>query len=385
MARTPPPVAGALQLREWALALLSSPDAPAPPPDVPAAAWECFFRIEQCALATSGRAGLALAGEAAAIVNEHARAESRMVLSARAQMRRLSALARACGARVVVLKGGVALLRGGGGPRLMDVDLLASPADAAALVERLDAAGYRAHGRAAAHRLEVRAAEHDVPLEIHTAVPGLPGEAVWERLRPAPDGSALFILHPADHLHYLLLHSVVQHADRRGRLRDLLLAAEALDHCTPEDVRDVSAALAADRHAEVLAAQLRMADAIRSRTGTRDRFELTAAGAYLMAGWLKRHPLQGTVRELAWQAVTAAVARRAGTPALLGEHGLDLPSAVPALAGLRRVAPGAERALRTAVRRSREWALLPLGLSIATAAERAVRERSARPQQPSRG
>jgi hypothetical protein len=92
---------------------------------------------------------------------------------------------------------------------------------------------------------------------------------------------------------------------------------------------------------------------------------------------LSRMRMNRSLREMAWQAATAAVARRSGAPALLGEQGLELPSAVPVLAALRRVAPGAERAARTLVRRSREWAFLPLGLSVATAAERAVRERHA--------
>jgi hypothetical protein len=301
-----------------------------------------------------------------------------VVLAARAQLRRVGVLARDAGLEVVVLKGGVPLLRGADGPRLMDVDLLARPADAAALAARLDAAGHQAHGRAAAHRLAVRAAEHEMPVEIHTVVPGLSTD-VWARVRPVP-GSALRVLHPADHLLFLLQHSAVQHVDRRGRLRDLLVMAEALAHCAPADLDEVRAALAADRHGGVLARQLEMAQALAGGGPVRDPFELTAAGTYLMDTLLERRALGPSLRDLVWQAGSAAVARRAGAPAGLGEAGLALPSATPVLAALRRRAPGLERALRVAVRRSREWALLPVGLAVASRAERAVRERAAAPR-----
>jgi Uncharacterised nucleotidyltransferase len=298
-----------------------------------------------------------------------------MVLSARAQLRRLGSVARARGLRLVVLKGGVPVLRGENGPRLQDLDVLGSPADAAALAAALDEDGYARLGSAAAHRLAVRAAEGDIPVEIHTTVPGLSG-GVWDRVRPAAEGSPLWVLHPADHLRYLLLHSAVQHADRRGRLRDLLVVGEALRHAGEDDVREVEAALAAEPQARVLAQQAEMARSLESAVPCTDPFELTAAGSYLLHSLLERRRTPEGRRELAWQAGTAAVARRTGTPAGLGEHSLALPSAVPLLAALRRTAPWAERAIRTLVRRGREWAYLPLGLSVAAAAERAVRERA---------
>lgn len=377
MPPTPAPVAGALDLRAWALSVLGSPGSPTPPPEVPAGSWPRFLRAEQCALALAARAGKAVGGEGAGVLSAQVWTDTRVVLGARAQLRRVSALAAGAGLRVVVLKGGVPLLRGGDGPRMMDVDLLASPADAAALAARLDAAGHRAVGSAASHRLAVRATGEDLPLEIHTSVPGLSRD-VWARVRAVP-GFALWVLHPADHLLFLLQHSAVQHADRRGRLRDLLLIAEALAHCAPGEVDEVRAAVAADRHGRALGLQLEMAEGLAARRGpVRDAFELTAAGTYLLKTVLEAGRYQGPLQELAWQAGTAAVARRSGAPVSLGEHGLELPSAVPLLAALRRHAPVVEQALRIAVRRSREWALLPLGLRVAAAAERAVRERAAR-------
>jgi hypothetical protein len=377
MPSTPAPVAGALRLRDWALGVLCARGAAAgPPPLVSPEGWSLFLRTEQCALALAARAAGAADPTAAAALAAFTHAESRTVLSARAQLRRLGALASGRGLQVAVLKGGAPLLRGAEGPRLLDVDLLASRADAAALAAALDDAGYQAFGGAASHRLAVRAAPGDIPLEIHTAIPGISAtEAVWARAQPAGDGRGLRVLHPADHLRYLLLHSVVQHADRRGRIRDLLLVADGIAQCTPEDVREVEDAVAQGPHARVLAAQLAMGRAVAAGEACADAFELTAAGTYLTQWRLARTRIRGVLMEMAWQAATAAVARRSGAPALVGEHGLELPSAVPALAALRRVAPGMERAARTLVRRSREWAFLPLGLAVASAAERAVRER----------
>lgn len=366
---------GALHLRSWALRTLCSAAPAAAPPEVSAAAWRLFLRVEQCALELSARAGGLLSGTAAEAVAGFARAESRMVLSARAQLRRLAGAAGSPGVRLVVLKGGVPLLRGGNGPRLMDLDVLGSAADAAALAAALDAAGYTHHGGPAAHRLAVRAVPGAIPVEIHTAVPGL-SPVVWERVRPAAD-SPLLVLDPADHLRYVLLHSAVQHADRRGRIRDLLVLAEGLQHADDRSVREVEAAIAGEPQADVLARQLEMARSVASRIPCADPFELTAAGSYLLYSELARRRLHGLRLELAWQSGIAAVARRTGTPAALGEHGLALPSAFPPLAALRRTAPWAERAVRTLVRRGREWAFLPLGLSVAAAAERAVRERAA--------
>jgi hypothetical protein len=373
MPRTPPPVLDALRLRVWALAALSSSAPAPPPPDASQAGWSLFLRGEQCALALSARGAGGDETPAGQMVQSFAVTESRTVLLARARMRRLEALARAQGLRILVLKGGVPLLHGAGGPRLLDVDVLCSPADAAAVAAELDRAGYQVYGSPAAHRLAVRAADNDIPVEIHTSVPGLSGP-VWERARPVP-GSPLLVLHPADHLLHLVLHSVVQHADRRGRLRELLLMADAIERCTPGELAQVHAAAAREPEAAALAAQLEMAMALVRRDGPpADAFQLTAAGTYVMGAALSRWKLSGSLREFAWLAGTAAVARRSGVPSGLGAHTLDLPSAWPPLALLRRVAPAVERRARLLYRRGREWVLLPVGLSFAAGAERAVRE-----------
>jgi len=374
MPRTPAPILDALHLRAWALSALSSSAPATPPPDASLDGWSLFLRGEQCALALSARGAAGREGPGAQAVHAFAVAESRNVLAARGQLRRMEALARAQGLRILVLKGGVPLLHGAGGPRLLDVDVLCSPADAAAVAAALDRAGYHGTGSAGAHRLAVRVAENDIAMEIHTAVPGVRGP-VWERARPAGPDSALLVLHPADHLLHLLLHSVVQHADRRGRVRELLVIADAIGRCAPEDLAAVREAAAREPEAALLANQLSMAQAlIDGRGAPEDAFRLTAAGTYVMAATFPRWGIRGSLLEFAWLAGIAAVARRTGTPSGLGAHTLDLPSAWPPLALLRRVAPPAERAARLLFRRGREWILLPVGLFIAADAERAVRE-----------
>lgn len=374
MPRTPESVLGALHLRGWALQVLSSAGSPPPPPPVSPAGWGLFLRVERCALALAARGAAPGDPAGGRAIRARAADESRSVLAARAELRRLGQAARGPGLPLVVLKGAAPLLYGGRQVPMLDVDVLGTPAAARALAEALDRSGFQGQGRAASHRLAVRAQEAGLPVEIHTTAPGLPPAAL-DRAVPVP-GSPLRVLHPADHLLHVLVHSAVHHPDRRGRLRDLLLAADAVARCTPGDLGAVRAAVALEAQAGPVAAQVELASAIAHGAGARDDvFELTAAGSYLMAEAFPRWGLRGAVLEYAWLAGSAAVAARAGTPSGRGAHTLGIASAFAPLAWLRRHAPPAERAARVLVRRGREWLLLPVGLFIARGAERAVREK----------
>jgi hypothetical protein len=374
MAPTPAPVLGALHLRAWALGALCGAHPPAPPPDAPAEAWRLFLSVERCALALAPL--VSAAGGPAEIAADFAVAESRRVLSARGQLRRLEALVRARGWRVVALKGAVPLLRGAEHPTLQDLDVLAAPGDAAPLAQALGEAGYEAAGGEAAHVLPTRRARGDIPVEIHRMVPHLTDD-LWERVRPVRADSALLSLHPADHLRHLLLHTTLHHPERRGCIRDLLLLAEALAHGTPRDVRDVRAAAAGERDRWVVEQQMEMAVAMAAREGPcPDPFEMQAAGVYLAVQALSTSSLPRERRDAAWHAAVAAVARSAGTP-LHWDWTLDAESPRPGMAWLRRVAPRVERAVRVAARLGRAVPLLPFARSIAAAAEHAVRERAA--------
>ncbi|MBW3655422.1 MAG: nucleotidyltransferase family protein, partial [Gemmatimonadetes bacterium] len=246
---------------------------------------------------------------------------------------------------------------------------------AARLAQALDEAGYNRTGGPGAHRLTTRMAPHGIAVEIHTAVPGMAAD-VLARLRPAASGSPLLVLHPTDHLVYLLHHSVLQHAERRGRMRDLLLVAEALANAAPAEVRAAEEAIAHQRNPGTLAAQLEMARAIAAGNGApADAFELAAAGRYVMTLSFRRWGLRGAFRNWAVRASAAAVARRSGVPWSLGEDTLELPSRFAPFAALKRLSPRAERASRRLVRRVPEWALFPVGMRVAAAAAAALRER----------
>ncbi|MBW3656141.1 MAG: nucleotidyltransferase family protein [Gemmatimonadetes bacterium] len=253
--------------------------------------------------------------------------------------------------------------------------MAASKQDAARLAEALDEAGYGRTGGLAAHRLATRIAPHGITVEIHTAVPGV-ADGALARLRPAGSGSPLLVLHPTDHLVYILHHSVLQHGDRRGRMRDLLLVADALAHSTPAEIRDAEATIACGRDPVTLAAQLSMARAIAAGNGApADAFEMASAGRYVMTLSFRRWGLKGTLRDWALQASAAAVARRSGVPWRLGDLTLDLPTGFAPFAALKRLSPRAERTSRKLVRRASEWALFPVGMTVAAAAAAALRER----------
>jgi hypothetical protein len=366
-------VDGALRLRSWALHLMGAAAAPPPLPPASPAAWDLFLRVERVAIPLAEALGARAPGDAHAAVLRAARmAELQRVLSARATLHQLRGIARERGLTVAVMKGAVAVLRRGA-PDLSDVDVYASAPEAAVLAEEIDRMGYRAVGAPGAHALRLRAAADSLPVEVHTSIPGTHG-APERRLGPAPALPGLCVLHPADHLWYVLHHATEQHAERRGALRDLLVLADALDACGAEDRREVERWIAGHWRPELPRRMLEMAEGLRRREGApADPFRLDAAGRYVGARWMARAPAKETLLVVLGRAITSGVARRGGFPCDQGSATLDLPSGYPFLAWMRRRVPRAERWARLAIRRGPEWALYPLGAAAARAAARAVR------------
>lgn len=361
---------GALRLRGWALEVLAAPGAPPPVPPAEPEAWDLFLRVERVALPLSGllKAGVPTP-EHAEVLRRALLPEMQRALSARAMLKRIARVAAARGLEVAVLKGAVAVLRRGA-PDLADVDVLATPDDAAVLAEEVDRMGYAEAGVPGAHALKLRAAEDSIPVEIHTTLPGTHGTP---RQRPAAELPPLRLLHPADHLWYVLHHATEQHAERRGSLRDLLVLADALDACAPDEREEVERWVADHERPELLRRVLRMADAVARRTGAPDdAFRLDAAGRFVTALWQRRAPPSIVVRLMLAHAVAAEVARRTGFPGDLGGATLDAPSGYPLLAWMRKRLPRVERGVRLAIRHGPEWALYPLGAAAARAAQRAV-------------
>lgn len=345
----------ALALRRWALPALCGAEGPAPA--VSPAGWSTFLRAERCALALLAL-GESMPGDGAAQVRRRAAVETQRVLSATAQLHGIAKLARADGASVVVLKGGVPLAEGRPGADLVDVDVLAPPARAEALGAALDASGYTPYGRASSHRLRERAAPDAVQVEIHTGVPGIgSAEGFVERSVPARLGG-LRVPHPADHLWHLLLHTVAQHTGRRGSLRELVVLADALGRCAPRDVAAARARMQGRRDGSALRAQLALAEALHARRPPpADPFRDVAAAVYAAAEHLGPARLSGTLKSAIAETMFLTLARRAGTLPAAGEgdEGPDRPGA-----------------LRSLVRRLPQLALAPPALLLARRAARAA-------------
>lgn len=364
-------VAEALRLRAWALDVLCSPAPAGPPPAAGAAAWDVFLRTERCALALSA-GQRALGGEAGGVLRSRTYVELKRVLSARGEMAKLGGLARTRGWTVAVLKGGAAVAAGEN-VDLIDVDVLAAPEEADTVSEALGELGYGALAGRGAHRVGVRAARTSIHIEIHTAVPGLDEDGnahARRRLEPSPI-AGLGQLPAPEHLWYVLHHSAEQHPDRRGRLRELLVIAQAIRRCTPAELAGAERRVAAHPRAALLRMQLDMARAVAARQGApRDAFRLTAAGNYLVDRWVRSWPGPAWLRAWSERAAVAAVARREGYPSEIGNAALGLPSRHGALRWLHAHVPAAERVARVASRRGPEWSLAPVGERVASAAQR---------------
>lgn len=359
--RTPDPrdarIREALALRRWALPALCGAEGAAPAAS--AEGWRTFLRAERCALALLAR-GEPVLGDGAPHVRRRASVEAQRVLSAGAQLHMIGRLARTQGASVVVLKGGVPLAEGRPGADLVDVDVLAPAAQAEALGVALDASGYTAYGRASSHRLRERTTADDVQVEIHTGVPGIGAADGFVARALDARTPGLRVPHPADHLWHLLLHTVAQHTGRRGTLREMVVLADALGRCAPEDVAATGTRIAARRDGPALRAQLELAQALRARRPPAgDPFREVAAAGYTLQEYLvpsrMSHALKGPLAE----AVFLTLARRAGTGPATGDA---------------EDAPGQTGPLGALLRRVPEWVLTPPALLLARRARRHAAE-----------
>lgn len=297
------PVA-ALTLRAWMLRALADPAAR----DVRAldavaactpATWDLVLRVERCALAL--RSALAdvepapLPPPIASLLKNAATVELRRNLSALMQLRMLGELAREHGWRVVALKGAVAAAA-----RIpidvSDIDVVTHPDHAPALAAALDARGYAPYGAGSRSHLAARLKPGGIQIEVHHAlalIEDLP--AFLNRAVPLDSIPGLFVPAPADHLWHLLVHSVLYHPDRRGRIRDLLLIRHAAVDAPPDAVRVVERRIAAHADAAPLRAALAMARELDHPPGPSERFARITRDKYFLA--CQRFPLpRGHVR-----------------------------------------------------------------------------------------
>ena len=342
----------ALALRAWALRLLGGQ--PAPPPRAGEAAWKAFLFAERCALPLRGRAGATVPAETGGVLEARATLELQRAMAARAVLAELARMVRGHGLRALVLKGGVPLAEGGEMVDVSDVDLLLPAADAAALAAAMDRSGWSPHyadpvpGTPGCFHLAARSRPGYVSVELHYALAFLGGGFdPWEGARPSAV-PGLMRMAPRAQAWHVLAHAVVHHPPRRGSIRDLLVLAQALRECTPDDLVALEARAAASVHAAPMAGALAMARALAEGRAPDDAFAAVAAIVYLLVSGASRVPHDGRFGGALVAAATGFVAGGGEYRRLWagGPTAVLTPEAFQGGYGIDRWAPGAARALR---------------------------------------
>ena len=211
----------ALLLRDWAARALFTSSRSAPPA-VSEDAWRFFLVMEYCALLLKRQDATPLP----AVADRAADAEGQRADSARVHITRLGEIAAREKLKIVLVKGGVAVVAGVA-MHLEDVDVLCSRADAHVLAKHFE-------GTWAAGSYTTKTDAAGLRIEVHPCKPTLLDSAVPCRYAPG-----LMELAPREHLWYVLSHSVRHHPDRIARLRDIVLIQHVLEGCSEEDIRYV--------------------------------------------------------------------------------------------------------------------------------------------------
>lgn len=299
---TPPTLrdcaAQALELRGWALGVLTGRSAAAPPP-AERTAWEIFLKVERCAHPLRTLLAAAEVEVDALGHGELARCgvnEAMHVLAFRDEAARLARLLAERGWEGVVLKGGTSILGGGTEVDVRDMDLLVSREHALPFAAALDAAGYQRGevelrpGAPGRHELAGRKRPNGMLVEVHYALPPVSADVNVAATGPLPL-APFRRLAPTEHLWHVLTHGALHHPERRGSLRDLVVAATAVGWCTPDEVAAAVRRAEARGDAPALARMLEMARAMNGDGELADLFTREAATAYLLyAYWVRRRP-----------------------------------------------------------------------------------------------
>jgi hypothetical protein len=282
--------AGSLRLRGWALEVLAG-HAPTLPPAADAGTWETFLRVERCAhplrrvLAAAGLLD-ALDPAARGVLEQRGVGEAVTALAVRQEAAHVGKLLDARGWRGIVLKGGAAVVGGACEVDAADLDVLVRPDQCQAVAAELDASGYCRHNADTApgapnrHEMAIRRRDHGIPVEVHFALaPPLEGDP-WAGAVPL-EVPGLLRLSPANHLWHVLQHATLHHSERRGLLRDVLVAAAAVRWCSGDELLEVERRCAAHRRGVLPGRLLRMARALAGGR-VEDPFRREAAMAYLV-------------------------------------------------------------------------------------------------------
>jgi hypothetical protein len=297
-------VAECLALRRWALSLLTRSATPAEIvaqfPNPSSGAWTLFLATEAFSGALSARlrdAAADLPPQARDSLERSTRAEVQRVMAARAQLAAIDGICDECGIEPIVLKGGVHAVDGGEAFDLGDIDLMLASSDLHALQRAMvDRGGYDLDippgFQVGTPRGQLRTSEgivvelHD-ELDVGLGIPVLANTHATGSQR-LHGRRRLRRLAPPSHLVYCVQHTTTHHPFRRGHLRDLLLIADAMDDCAPDELDSARALLHQGTAATVYEKTLILADAMRSGSpagSAEDSFRRTAAGKYAMSAW----------------------------------------------------------------------------------------------------
>ena len=311
------PAALALDIRAWALPVLNGTDAGCVPHVDRREAWSLFLEAEGCASVLLRRWPVGeKRPEILAIV---AASEAQRTLTTRGQVLEMARALTGFRPPVVFLKGVTEIMSSDTPVVSGDIDLLTESEAAADLVARLRRLGYRDQGRGRTLRHEpVLGRSGEVPVEVHFTV-GYPGEdgavgvaasAVLEQSAPHPDLPVLRRPRPAHQARMVLLHSCSEHLNRRGRLRDILLLAMALERCPAPQRNEIERDLGSHPLRRALTSQLEMGLALAERRQPGDPFRPEAAVRYRLWNQVRRGWLP---RDLAPAVFDAAFARLASS------------------------------------------------------------------------
>lgn len=360
----------------------------------PPAAWDLFLRAERCgaraaeALDRTGRIG-ELSQEVRALLGQRRRFETVRALRGRAQLAELGSVAVERGWRVLVLKGGVPLMRES--PRVLDLadlDVVVSEAHVPDVEAWLDARSVGMGRYTSPRHGSARHVDRGLPVEVHhtTELSGLAmPDAAWDHAVSLAPG--LVALDPVEHAWFVLQHLTTTHYSRRGRIRDVLLLADALDACPAERWPELERRASADRFAGPVQAGLAMAAAVVRGERGADRFRSVAITRYCLHEALRRAGRVRTALE-AHQIVEWVVAFQAGREErrVLWERAL-VPSSGPStyrfIGAVERRSRRAGLLWRRASRLAHRAVLSALAWGIARGMAPMVRRRSGSPE-PSR-
>ena len=288
-------VSGAVRLRQWLLGCLAGqPDRE--PPRICRAAQRICLEAERCAVPLLRRigSGVALPAETRQQIASRCEAENRRIQSARVHLETASGIAREHGWRLVALKGTMAAATTGCELDLVDVDLLLPPESARTFARELDQRGYWPFGHSHPRHLTQRTNGSLLPVEIHVCLDhdgASLGAEVWDRIRPLESWDGLWRLSATDHLWHLLEHVTVDHPERCGLIRELLLIGVAAVECSDREMEHVRSRVSGHPRGDMMRTTLQMAEDLYGRRLVGDPLAGVTAIAYAVRTVLLGVPL----------------------------------------------------------------------------------------------